>query len=101
MKNIINEIAYLENINNDTAKKYIDFLKSLEKVGDEYVTLKDCDLITQFEDEYNLNLHHDNKVMFCDEYMLGDFIEFINETSSIFYTSESMFDDDDEEEYYC
>lgn len=99
MKRIENEIAYLKKINNDTAKRYIDFLKSLEKTGDEYVTSKDCNLIKEFEDEYSLNLHHDNKVMFRDEYMLGDFIELMNETPSIFYATESMFDDD-EDEYY-
>lgn len=100
MKRIENEIAYLKNINNDTAKKYIDFLKSLKKIGDEYVTSKDCDLTKEFENEYNLNLHHDNKIMFKDEYMLDDFISFINDSSSIFYASTAMFEDD-EEEYYC
>ena len=99
MKKIVNEIKYLESINNDTAKKYIDFLKSLKKIGDEYVTSKDCDLTTQFEDEYYLNIHHEGKVMFQDEYMLDDFISFINDSSSIFYASDVMFEDD--EEYYC
>ena len=100
MKRIVNEIKYLENINNDTAKKYIDFLKSLEKIGDEYVSSKDCDLTTQFEDEYDLNIHHEGKVIFQDEYILDDFISFINDSSSIFYASTALFEDD-EEEYYC
>ena len=81
MKKIVNEIKYLESINNDTAKKYIDFLKSLEKIGDEYVTAKDCNLTMQFEDDYDLNIHHEGKVMFQDEYMLDDFISFIAATT--------------------
>ena len=56
MKRIVNEIKYLESINNDTAKKYIDFLKSLKKIGDEYVTAKDIELTKQFEDDYDLNI---------------------------------------------
>ena len=67
---------------------------------DEYVTAKDIELTKQFEDEYYLNIHHEGKVMFQDEYMLNDFISFINDSSSIFYASTAMFEDD-EEEYYC
>lgn len=101
MKRIENEIAYLENIKNDTAKKYIDFLKSLEKIGDEYVTSKDIELTKQFEDDYNLNIHHEGKVMLKDEYMLGDFIDYMNSVPAIFYASEIIFEFEDEEEYYC
>ena len=100
MKRIENEIAYLKNINNDTAKKYIDFLKSFKKIGDEYVTAKDIELTKQFEDDYDLNIHHEGKVILKDEYILDDFISFINDSSSIFYASTAMFEDD-EEEYYC
>ncbi len=97
MKRIENEIAYLENINNDTAKEYIDFLKSLEKIGDEYVASKDIKLTKQFEDDYNLNIHHKGKVMFEDEYMLGDFIAYMDSVPAIFYASEIMFQFEDEE----
>lgn len=95
MKRIENEIAYLENINNDTAKKYIGFLKSLKKIGDEYVSSKDCDLTTQFEEEYDLNIHHKEKVMFQDEYMLDDFIAYMNSVPAIFYASEIKFEDEE------
>ena len=95
MKSIKDEIKYLEDINNDTAKKYIDFLKSLQKTGDEYVSSKDCDLTTQFEDEYDLNIHHEEKVMLKDEYMLGDFIAYMNSVPAIFYASEIMFEDEE------
>lgn len=97
MKRIENEIKYLENINNNTAKIYIDFLKSLEKIGNEYVTTKDIELTKQFEDDYDLNIHHEGKVMFQDEYMLGDFIAYINSVPAVFYASEIMFQFEDEE----
>ena len=95
MERIVNEIKYLESINNDTAKEYIDFLKSLKKIGDEYVSSKDCDLTTQFEDECDLNIHHEGKVMLKDEYMLGDFIAYMNSVPAIFYASEIMFEDEE------
>ena len=95
MKRIENEIAYLKNINNDTAKKYIDFLKSFKKLGDEYVTAKDIELTKQFEDDYDLNIHHEGKVMLKDEYMLGDFIAYMNSVPAIFYASEIMFEDEE------
>ena len=95
MKIIENEIAYLKNINNDTAKKYIDFLKSFKKIGDEYVTAKDIELTKQFEDDYDLNIHHEGKVIFQDKYMLGDFIAYMNSVPAIFYASEIMFEDEE------
>ena len=95
MKRIENEIAYLKSINNDTAKKYIDFLKSFKKIGDEYVTAKDIELTKQFEDDYDLNIHHEGKVMLKDEYMLGDFIAYMNSVPAIFYASEIMFEDEE------
>ena len=95
MERIENEIAYLKNINNDTAKKYIDFLKSFKKIGDEYVTAKDIELTKQFEDDYDLNIHHEGKVMLQDEYMLGDFIAYMNSVPAIFYASEIMFEDEE------
>ena len=95
MKSIKDEIKYLEDINNDTAKKYIDFLKSLTKNGDEYVTSKDIELTKQFEDDYDLNIHHEEKVMLKDEYMLGDFIAYMNSVPAIFYASEIMFEDEE------
>ena len=95
MKIIENEIAYLKNINNDTAKKYIDFLKSLKKNSYEYVTSKDIELTKQFEDDYDLNIHHEGKVMFQDKYMLGDFIAYMNSVPAIFYASEIMFEDEE------
>ena len=95
MKIIENEIAYLKNINNDTAKKYIDFLKSFKKIGDEYVTAKDIELTKQFEDDYDLNIHHECKVMLKDVYLLGDFIAYMNSVPAIFYASAIMFEDEE------
>ena len=97
MKSIKDEIKYLEDINKDTpiTTKYIDFLKSLKKNGDEYVTSKDIELTKQFEDDYNLNIHHEGKVMLKDEYMLGDFIAYMNSVPAIFYASEIMFEDEE------
>ena len=97
MKSIKDEIKYLEDINKDTpiTTKYIDFLKSLKKNGDEYVTSKDVELTKQFEDDYNLNIHHEGKVIFQDKYMLGDFIAYMNSVPAIFYASEIMFEDEE------
>ena len=95
MESIKDEIKYLEDINNDTAKKYIDFLKSFKKIGDEYVTAKDIELTKQFEDDYDLNIHHEGKVILQDKYILGDFIAYMNSVPAIFYASEIMFEDEE------